>query len=279
MVKVDRSTATRALQKLAANGFIEKQDDPDNKKNKKLFPPIKGESVYPFIKNENVHSGQVALQGLSEEEKEMAFNLLQRIRSNVEKEWEYVKKEISETIKELKERLILMTTIIKKCTQKDLHELQAISIKTFTETFQEQNSPEDLQAYLEKAYDLKQLAREVANPSSQFFFVHFNEKVAGYLKVNTDEAQTETMGSDSLEIERIYIKKACQKYGFGKLLMDKAFEIALEQHKKSIWLGVWEENENAIAFYRKKGFVYKGSHSFFMGEDEQVDLIMVLTLH
>lgn len=52
-----------------------------------------------------------------------------------------------------------MTTTLKKCTQQELRELQAISITTFTETFQEQNSPEHLHAYLEKAYDLKQLAQ------------------------------------------------------------------------------------------------------------------------
>lgn len=171
-----------------------------------------------------------------------------------------------------------MTTMIKRCTQKDLSELQAISITTFTETFKDQNSPEHLHAYLEKAYDLKKLEQEVANPSSQFFFVYFNEDVAGYLKVNTDDAQTEAIGNDSLEVERIYVKKTFQKHGLGKLLLDKAVEIALEKQKKSIWLGVWEANENAIAFYQKKGFVQTGSHSFFMGDDEQVDLIMVKTI-
>lgn len=92
MIKVDRSTATRAIQKLEMNGFIEKQIDSKNKKNKRLFPTPKGESIYPFIKNENTHSSQIALQDFSEDEKEIAFKLLQRIRNNVEKDWEFVKK-------------------------------------------------------------------------------------------------------------------------------------------------------------------------------------------
>lgn len=92
MIKVDRSTATRALQKLEINGFIEKKNDPHNRKNKKLFPTEKGEKVYPFIKRENTYSDGVALQGFSEEEKETVFNFLQRIRKNIEKDWEYVKK-------------------------------------------------------------------------------------------------------------------------------------------------------------------------------------------
>ncbi|WKA54638.1 GNAT family N-acetyltransferase [Planococcus shixiaomingii] len=170
-----------------------------------------------------------------------------------------------------------MAINIKKCTLEDLHELQAISIETFTETFEEQNSPEHLNAYLERAYNLNQLEQELTNHSSQFFFVYLDQEVAGYLKVNTEEAQSEAMGDDSLEVERIYVKKKFQKHGLGKHLMNKALEIAMEQKKKKIWLGVWEDNKNAIAFYQKKGFVQTGSHSFFMGDDEQVDLIMTKT--
>lgn len=92
LIKVDRSTAARAVQKLEANGFIKKQEDPRNKKAKKLFPTEKGQAAYPFIKKENTHSDRMAMEGFSEDEKEMAFAFLQRIRKNVEKDWEFVKK-------------------------------------------------------------------------------------------------------------------------------------------------------------------------------------------
>lgn len=92
LIKVDRSTATRAIQKMEANGFIEKKDDPGNKKIKKLFPTDKGNAVYPFIKRENDHSNKVALDGFSELEEEEAFELLQRIRKNIETDWDFVKK-------------------------------------------------------------------------------------------------------------------------------------------------------------------------------------------
>jgi DNA-binding MarR family transcriptional regulator len=92
MIKVDRTTAARAIKKLEINGFIEKIEDYHNKKIRKLFPTEKGKNVYPFIKRENDYSNMVALAGLSEEEIEAAFNLLQRVRKNIEKDWEYVKK-------------------------------------------------------------------------------------------------------------------------------------------------------------------------------------------
>ncbi|HEK9098830.1 GNAT family N-acetyltransferase [Bacillus pfraonensis] len=171
-----------------------------------------------------------------------------------------------------------MTINIKKCTLEDLRKLQEISYETFNETFKHQNSLENMKAYLERAFNLKQLEKELSNISSQFFFICFNNEVAGYLKVNTNNAQSEEMGDESLEVERIYIKNKFQKHGLGKYLLNKAVEIAMERNKKKIWLGVWEKNKNAIAFYKKMGFIQTGAHSFYMGDEEQMDFIMTKTL-
>ncbi|CAM3417533.1 MarR family winged helix-turn-helix transcriptional regulator [Marinicrinis lubricantis] len=92
MIKVDRTTAARAIKKLEMNGFIEKKDDPHNKKIKKLFPTEKGQQVYPFLKRENDHSNRSALEGFSEREADTLYNLLQKVRKNIERDWEFVKK-------------------------------------------------------------------------------------------------------------------------------------------------------------------------------------------
>ncbi|MFS0861981.1 GNAT family N-acetyltransferase [Fredinandcohnia sp. 179-A 10B2 NHS] len=167
-----------------------------------------------------------------------------------------------------------MTIHIKQCNLDDLQLLQEISYETFDETFREQNSPENMTAYLEKAFNTRQLEKELSNPSSQFYFVYFTNEVAGYVKINTNDAQTEEMGNDSLEVERIYIKSQFQKHGLGKYLLNKALEIATEGNKTKIWLGVWEKNQNAIAFYKRMGFMQTGTHSFYMGDEEQTDFIM-----
>ncbi|MGG1942085.1 GNAT family N-acetyltransferase [Paenibacillus polymyxa] len=165
-----------------------------------------------------------------------------------------------------------------KCSREDVQILQEISIETFNDTFKDQNSPENMQAYLERAFNLKQLDKELANVSSEIFFIYFNEELAGYLKININDAQSEKMGDESLEVERIYIKNKFQKHGLGKYMLNKAMEIALGHHKKKVWLGVWEKNENAIAFYKKMGFVQTGAHSFYMGDEEQIDFIMTKSM-
>ncbi|MBD7943442.1 GNAT family N-acetyltransferase [Psychrobacillus sp. Sa2BUA9] len=171
-----------------------------------------------------------------------------------------------------------MTINLKKCTIEDLPVLQKISYETFNETFKHQNSPENMNSYLERAFNLKQLEKEILTISSQFFFAYSNNEIAGYLKINTNDAQSEKMGDESLEIERIYIKNKFQKHGIGKYLFNKALDIAVERNKQKIWLGVWDKNENAIAFYEKMGFIQTGAHSFYMGDEEQIDFIMTKTL-
>ncbi|MEK5059218.1 MarR family transcriptional regulator [Paenibacillus sp. FSL H7-0326] len=92
MIKVDRTTAARAVKKLEMSGFIEKKEDKHNKKIKKLFSTEKGMTTYPFIKEENDYSERVALEGFSDIETENMLHFLKRIRSNIEKDWEYVKR-------------------------------------------------------------------------------------------------------------------------------------------------------------------------------------------
>ncbi len=92
MIKVDRTTAARAIKKLEMQGLIEKKDDKTNKKIKRLYPTLKGKNVYPLLKKEGEYSNQVALSGFTPKEAEAILTLLQRVRKNIEVDWEFVKK-------------------------------------------------------------------------------------------------------------------------------------------------------------------------------------------
>lgn len=136
-----------------------------------------------------------------------------------------------------------------------MQNLQQISSETFRETFANRNKPEHINQFLKKAFNIEQLDKEHSDRYSQVYFVYHQNDVAGYLKINFDDAQSEEMNEGSFEIERIYFRSKFQKRDFGKYLFDKALEIARNKHKYKIWLGVWEKNENATAFYKNLGFV------------------------
>ncbi|GLB47481.1 spermidine/spermine N(1)-acetyltransferase [Philodulcilactobacillus myokoensis] len=167
-----------------------------------------------------------------------------------------------------------MKSSIIKCNQENVNELQKISRKTFSETFGAQNSQKNLDEYLKQAYNKEKLLKEINNPNSQFYFIKTNHKIAGYLKLNLNDAQSEKMSNDDLEVERIYLVKTMQKLGLGRKLFDKAIAEAKKHHKKTIWLGVWEHNENGKAFYKHLGFKPFSDHVFQLGDDAQRDILM-----
>lgn len=167
-----------------------------------------------------------------------------------------------------------MAENIRRCDLNDLGELQKISIETFRDTFATKNDPTDLETYLREAYALDKLESELTNSDSRFFFIYQGYQLAGYLKLNTNKAQTEISGKNGVEIERIYIRKVFKRRGLGRQLLDFAFNLAVREKREHIWLGVWEENQNALQFYQSFGFKQVGNHDFYVGTDKQTDLIM-----
>lgn len=92
MVKVDRTTAARAVQKLEAKGLVTRLPDDSNKKIKRLFLSDQGKKVYPIIERENAYSNQIALESLTDKQSVELEGLLNIVSQNIDKNWNYVKK-------------------------------------------------------------------------------------------------------------------------------------------------------------------------------------------
>ena len=165
-----------------------------------------------------------------------------------------------------------------KINDSNIAALQLIGRQTFSETFANSNSAENMAKYLEEAYSFEKLNDELNNPNSFFYFAMLDQKVIGYLKLNMGSSQTELKNNDALEIERIYVLKEFHGKQVGQLLFDKAIEVAKEQQVASVWLGVWEANKRAIQFYSKNGFYEFDQHVFILGDEAQIDIMMKLQL-
>lgn len=161
----------------------------------------------------------------------------------------------------------------------ELHDLQHIAQQTFSETFSSENDEANLLTYLEKSFSIEKLSSELANPDSQFYFARDKDEIIGYLKLNTGTAQTELPDLQALEIERIYVLAAYHGKKIGPLLMEHAIAVAAARHSSYVWLGVWEENRKAIRFYEKNGFTVFSQHTFKLGNEVQLDLLMKRALN
>ena len=190
--------------------------------------------------------------------------------------WSYPKSNrpwLKKTVYDVKDELKMKYTI-RECVEEDALTLQNISCKTYSDTYEHLNSPSNMKAYLEKAFDFEKLSDELSNSNIIFYFIYADGELSGYLKLNEYTTQTDVNDPKSLEIERIYVKKEVQGNGLGGVLLHKAIDIATMRGKSYIWLSAWEENEKALAFYHKNGFDISGKRFFMMGNEKQNDFIM-----
>lgn len=153
-------------------------------------------------------------------------------------------------------------------------QLQQIGRQTFYETFSAGNTEENMTKYLEEGFTTEKLTAELTNEGSSFYFAVLDDKVIGYLKLNIGQSQTELQDDKALEIERIYVLQEYHGKKVGQMLYEQAMQIAAQVNAHYVWLGVWEENQRAISFYTKNGFVAFDKHIFKLGDDEQTDIMM-----
>jgi ribosomal protein S18 acetylase RimI-like enzyme len=165
-----------------------------------------------------------------------------------------------------------------KVTLNDIDQLQKIGKQTFHETFSASNTEENMKKYLKEGFTTEKLTAELNDKNSEFYFAKHNNTVIGYLKLNFGQSQTELQDDKALEIERIYVSKEFHGKKVGQLLYEKAIQTAKQNNANYVWLGVWEENQRAIHFYKKNGFVEFDKHIFKLGDDEQTDIMMKLQL-
>jgi len=180
-------------------------------------------------------------------------------------------------ITEVREKVVLADTLLliglDNYLGKDHYFYQDIQ-RYKAKNFRKEQIDVDVASAFAKAH----LEKQLAVPQSFWYFIKNKDTIVGYLKLNTEEAQTEFKQPDGLEIERIYIDVPYLGKGFGKKAIDFAISEALKREKSYIWLGVWEENPDAIRFYKKCGFTITGTHPYDMIAEIQTDYIMQYAL-
>ena len=171
-----------------------------------------------------------------------------------------------------------MDYTIKPTTTSDVEKLQKVSRETFKATFDPYTAPNDMVRFLEEDYETVKLVKEIENPNSRFYFLMVQNEIAGYLKINVGDAQTEHLRENALEVERIYLRSSFQHRGLGNVLLDFAEKTAREEGKDYMWLGVYEKNVPAQHFYKRHGFSKVSQHIFQVGSDPQTDWLLVKKL-
>lgn len=164
---------------------------------------------------------------------------------------------------------------IRHATKGDAALLAELGAKTFSDTFAADNRPEDMADYLASAFTTQKLTAELSDPFSTFLIAVSGQDTIGYAKLYRGQAPACVSGNSPIELARLYVVRDWIGKGVGETLMRKCHEVAVsEAGAQTLWLGVWERNFRARAFYQKWGFREVGSYTFVLGSDPQTDILM-----
>jgi GNAT superfamily N-acetyltransferase len=164
--------------------------------------------------------------------------------------------------------------VIRHASTADAALLADLGARTFAETFAASNSPADMAAYLASAFGLKVQTAELAEPDSLFLIAECDGLAAGYAKLGAGVTPESVSGDHPIELVRLYVSQPWLGRGIGAALMQTCINEATQTGHHTIWLGVWEHNQRARAFYRQWDFHEVGKHIFQLGKDAQTDILM-----
>lgn len=163
---------------------------------------------------------------------------------------------------------------IRRANLDDAGLLAELGARTFAETFAEDNSAEDMAAYLASSFSELQQAAELADPDSTIYIAETNGVAVGYAMLRSGSAPGCITDDKPIELVRLYVSREQLGHGVGAGLMRACINEANLQGQRTMWLGVWENNHRAQAFYRKWKFQDVGTHVFQLGQDAQTDILM-----
>ena len=163
---------------------------------------------------------------------------------------------------------------IRPATVADAEMLTALAARTFYYAFADMNTPDNMQAYMSNAFTVPQLTAELSDPQAKFLIAEVNGVPAGYAKLSAGTPPTCIAGAKPIELVRLYVDQNVQGSGVAGDLMQACLDEARSLGHRTMYLGVWEHNHRAQAFYFRWSFRVVGSHIFQMGSDPQLDWLM-----
>ena len=167
---------------------------------------------------------------------------------------------------------------IRNALQEDVDRLAALAQRTFLDAFGDSNDPEDMAAYVAQAFSAKHIRTELSETGCAFFVAEAGNELLGYAKLRKGSDGTEGIGPSPVELQRIYVEAPAIGKGIGAALIKASMERAQAIGYRTMWLGVWEMNLRAVAFYQRWGFETIGEHVFRLGKDDQIDLVMARSI-
>lgn len=160
----------------------------------------------------------------------------------------------------------------------DAEPLASLAEATFRDAFGGENTAEDLGLHCAANFAPALQRREILSPAMRTLVGESDGRLEAYGQLRFGPAPEGLVAAHPVEILRFYVRRPWHGTGAARELMAALLAEARSQGADRVWLGVWERNPRAIAFYAKSGFRPVGEHEFLLGRDRQRDLILARDL-
>lgn len=168
--------------------------------------------------------------------------------------------------------------LLRQAAAADAGPLALLAEQTFRETFSASNTEQDMDLHCRTSYGETIQAGEIAAPDMLTLLSEADGQLVGFAQLRWGDAPECVVARTPGEIQRLYVARDWHGKGVAQALMRAGLEALRARGADVAWLGVWERNPRAIAFYRKSGFVEVGDHVFTVGSDPQRDIVMARPL-
>jgi ribosomal protein S18 acetylase RimI-like enzyme len=167
------------------------------------------------------------------------------------------------------------TPVIRRATSDDASMLAALAARLFAQAFRPTNDPDDIRMHLTETFSPEKQLAEIVDPARAVWIAEDDDgRAVGYAMVRVGVSGPGVVGDRPAEVQRIYADAEWHGRGVGAALMRACIDHAVALGCDVVWLGVWERNPRAIAFYEKMGYVAVAKQTFLLGRDLQHDLVM-----
>ncbi|MDZ4792842.1 MAG: GNAT family N-acetyltransferase [Bacteroidota bacterium] len=145
--------------------------------------------------------------------------------------------------------------------------LAEIAQLTFQESHGHSASAKDITNYITEKYSADALKKELQDPANIFHILYHHNTAAGYSKIILNFPYEYCSVENIAKLERIYLLEKFYNLHLGQALLAFNINLIKENKQTGVWLFVWKENERAIQFYIKNGFIVIGSYEFKIAEN------------
>nr|WP_314863819.1 GNAT family N-acetyltransferase [uncultured Undibacterium sp.] len=167
---------------------------------------------------------------------------------------------------------------VRRAHSDDASALAQLARQTFIDTYAEQNDAAQIRAHCEKNFGISQQSKEIADPDYVVILAYHDEELVGFAQVVNNPPPESIAAEKAVALYRYYVKKEWHGKGIAQPLLAEAETAAKTFSANQLWLGMWEHNARALAYYKKVGFQHVGWMDYEFGGVIERDYVLLKDL-